>query len=351
VSAQAAALAQEPPNWPQVVAAARGEGGLSIIGPPGTDARDALTVGFQRKYPEIQVEFNGMSSGAIGPKLLAEREAGQYRADLYVGGTGTVFLDLMPVGAVDPILPYLAGPETREQSMWMGGKFDFADNDEKYTIAFLSGVKSPLAYNPSLVSASEFRSYKDLLDPRWRGKMALTDPRTAGPGPATATFFYTTPGLGKEYLRQLFATGVVLSKDDRQILDWVARGQYPLAISPSERQAAEMKAKGVPIELLSGNLLEESTYLSISFGAVTVINRPPHPNAVKLYLDWLLSQEGQTASSKASSLASRRLDVPTDHVNPAMVPQPGVQYQENYKEAYIPVREELAQFLAAELPR
>ncbi len=341
------ATPSQTPAWERVIADAKREGELLILGPPGADAREALVQGFQGRYPEISVDYTGGSGALHVPKLLQERAAGQFRADLYISGTSTIVADLVPAGAIDPIRPFLVGPELQDPSKWTDGRFEFADNAEVSNLVFASNVKSPFAYDPRQVSAADFRSWWDLTDPKWRGRMAMRDPRIAGPGQATATHLFTTPGLGPAYLEALLANGVVLSNDDRQILDWVARGQYPIAIAHSDLLATELKERGVPIEQLSADALREGSYLTPGFASVAAVNQAPHPNAAKLYLNWMLSQEGQTDWTKASGYTSRRLDAPRDHLPEFVIPKPGVELQLNYKEQYIMVRDELEGFLRA----
>jgi iron(III) transport system substrate-binding protein len=348
-SSPSAAPAQA--EWEQTIAAAKREGKLVILGPPGTDPREALTTGFHARYPEIQVEFVGATGAQTAPKVLAERQAGHYLSDIHVGGTTTMLASLGPAGALDPILPYLVGPESRDTSQWLDGKLDFADNDARYNVVYSSAAKAIVIYNSRLVNAGELKSFRDLLDPRWRGKVVVRDPRSAGSGLATGTFFYTTPSLGPDYLRQLFASGVAYSVDDRQVLEWVARGQYPISVGGAERDATEMRKKGLPLSIVDGHDFQEGTYLTSATGSVGILNRAPHPNAVKVYLDWLLSREAQMAWSVASGFPSRRLDVPTDHLEKANIPRPGVQYQENYKEPYVMIKAELDAFFETEIPR
>ena len=101
-------------DWNKTVAAARKEAKVVIFGPPGADVRDAYTVGFQKKYPEIEVDFNGMQGAQVAPKLTAELKAQQYRTDLIVAGTTTALEGLAPVHAIVPMQPFLAGPESRD---------------------------------------------------------------------------------------------------------------------------------------------------------------------------------------------------------------------------------------------
>jgi iron(III) transport system substrate-binding protein len=156
--------------------------------------------------------------------------------------------------------------------------------------------------------------------------------------------------LGPDYIRQLFASGVVFTKDARQLLDWVARGQYPIALGPSELQAAELKSKGVQIELIEGEAMQEGGALTSGFGSLAVVNRAPHPNATRVYLDWVLSKDGQTDWSRSSGYPSRRLDTPTDHLLATLIPRPGVKYREDYYEDHQVRHREVDAFLDTILP-
>ncbi len=340
-------LSSSGASWDQVVQAARGEGQVVVLGPPGSDVKEGLTAAFERAYPGVRVEYSGMTGSQLTPKLLNERQAAQYRSDVYISGTTTVIEDLIPAHAVQPIKPFLVGPDDSDPGKWLGGKFDFADASGEHNLVFTALVKAPFAYNPGLLTAEEIKTYKALLDPKWKGKLAMRDPRAAGPGLATVTFFYVAPGLGKDFVSQLLSSGLVLSNDDRQLMDWVARGQYAVAIAPEETTATEMKKKGITtLELFDPARIQEGAYLTAGFGSLAVIDRAPHPNAAKLYLNFLLSREGQLEWSKASGYFSRRLDVGSDYVlNKASIPKEGATYLETYKEQYVRTKAEVDSFL------
>src|SRR4030095_4410906 len=84
-----AASAPKISEWEKTVAAAKGEGRVVIMGPAGADVRDAFTEGFQKKYPGIRVDYNGMAGAQVAPKLLNELSAGVYRTVFVVFGTIT----------------------------------------------------------------------------------------------------------------------------------------------------------------------------------------------------------------------------------------------------------------------
>ena len=108
----APAPAASDTDWNKTVAAAKKEGKLVIIGTVGADVKDSHTIGFQKKYPEIKVDFIGMSGSTVAPKLLAALKANQYLTDIVVAGTTTVLMSLLPSNALVPLQPYLATLET-----------------------------------------------------------------------------------------------------------------------------------------------------------------------------------------------------------------------------------------------
>jgi len=340
------AAAQATPGWQQkwerVLEEAKKEGVVAVAGPPGADARIALTDGFQKAYPGIAVEYTGATGSLASARLLRERRAKRFLVDVHIGGTTTMLTTLRPEGAMEPLKPALILPSSIDSTKWLKGRLDFSDDEEKYNLVFTSAVKVPLAVNPKLMKDEKIHSFKDLLDPKWAGKIAMRDPTGAGPGLATVTHWYAHPALGPAFIRDLFVKQKMsLSRNDGQLLEWVSRGRYAVVIAPSELAASEMQKKGIKIELVGADQLKEGSYLTAAFGSVALIDSAPHPNAATVYINWLLSREAQIAWSEASGYPSRRLDVPKDKVNALSVPKEGHEYQENYREKYVRMRDDI----------
>jgi iron(III) transport system substrate-binding protein len=197
-----------------------------------------------------------------------------------------------------------------------------------------------------LLSPAEFKSLWNLLDPKWKGKIAMRDPLSAGGGLSVATFWYTHEGLGKDFIQKLFTQQeVVIVRDDRQILDFVAQGKQAIAIGTSHVLTNELIGKGLPLKHLLPDALKEGAYITAGNGTIVVTRTQPHPNALRLYVDYLLSVEGQLEWSRAARSPSLRRDVPKDHVPDNLVPKEGVQYQENHGEPYVKLRQEVTSFL------
>ena len=159
-------------------------------------------------------------------------------------------------------------------------------------------------------------------------------------------------GLGKSFIKQLFTTqDIFMSNEERQIVDFVARGRYPIAIGPSGTLTFQLKAQGLPVELFGSAGLQEGGFVTASNGTISVVKNTPHSSAAKLYLNYLLSNEGQVTWSKASGLASLRRDVPRDHIPEILLPQEGISYQETYREKYVLMRREIVDFINTALQR
>lgn len=338
-------------EWEQTLAAARREGKISIIGSQGSEVRDALVLGFQQKYPDIEVDLTGMSGNQAVPRILNEQAAGQHLTDLYVSGPTGILNSLRPAGGVIPVAPFLTGPDIGPPSAWRGGAFSFADEEARFSLMFSLQAREAFIYNPSQVSPAEFSSWRDLLHPKWKGRIVLRDPRGSGPGLGFAVLWHQDERLGPDFIRQLATQDMIISADDRQIVDWVVRGQYPIAIGASSQVFADFSSRGLQVGTLEGSQLKETTYITPGAGNLAVLANPPHPNAVKVYLNYLLSAEGQLAWSRATNFPSLRRDIPTDHVQQVYVLKDGVSYMGAYSDSYAPKAAEVSAFMETVLRR
>ena len=337
--AQAAAAWQE--EWERVLQAAKKEGTLAMVGPPGADRRDALTETFQKKYG-ISVEYHADPGAGISPRLNAERKAERYLWDVVLTGTTTGLEALIPARVLDPLEPSLILPEVKDLRLWRGGTLEFLDPARQLLVMtpFQRGI---LFINTNSANPKEFKSYKDLLDPKWKGKIVADDPRKSGPGQATFTFFFLHPGLRLDFIRSLGGQGLTLLKDYAQEVNMVGQGRYPVGIGLSDSLAEERVKQGVPMSIVDPRQLKEGSDMSPASGGLSLFNRAPHPNASKIYINWLLSKEGQTIYARATGYISARLDVPTDHAAPWRVPQPGS--VKTYTQEAMDVKKQLAPLL------
>jgi len=315
-----AASAPSAAEWEKVLAAAKKEGTVSVIGPVGENRVDTLKGPFEKKYG-IKVEYTGDSGRSVLPKLTAERKAGKFLWDIAITGTTSTLKVLIPGGMLDPIEPALILPDVKDPKKWRGGGIEYVDPGKRCLIMTLT-QRGTLFVNPKVVKPESITSYKDLLNPKFKGKIVMDDPTSPGPGQATFTFFYLHPDLGPNFIRALAKQEPVLLRDWEQELDGIAREKSLVAVGLYDIFTEERIKAGLPIAILDPRKIKEGSDIGCVDGALTMFNHAPHPNAAKVYINWLLSKEGQTSFVVAVNNISTRLDVPTDQ-SPWRVPIPG----------------------------
>ena len=280
--------------------------------------------------------------------MLTERRVGKYLADIAFTGPSSLWL-LYLAKVLDPINDTFILPEVNDKSKWFQGKHYYVDKEQKYIFAAVGNVDlGAFFYNTKRINPKDFRSFWDFLRPEWKGKMSARDIRTPGPGGVTMRMFYNIPGLGPKFIRRLFGEmDVRLFRDQRQGIDWLATGKYPICIFCNNTRIQMGKAQGLP--LATFGLMKEGAGLIVSGGAISLPNRAPHPNAAKVFINWVLSREGQIAmqSVGGGSTNSRRIDIPKDIVLPARRPQKGVKYVDTENWQRISMKPVLKVFKAA----
>jgi iron(III) transport system substrate-binding protein len=322
---------QARPEWAKVVAAAKREGKLSLF-LYQRDNIEAAVKAFEKTYPEIQLTTASVAAAETGPRIMAERRAGKFLWDACICGPTTPFAVLYPAKALEAIKPALLLPEVLDESKWWGGKHHYMDPEGQHIFVFLGSVEMPnVYYNKNLVDPKEFRSYWDLVNPKWRGKILSLDPRQPGRQRVGARFLYNIPDLGAPFLSRLFTEmDITVSREDRQAMDWLAVGKFPLCIFCGDIEKA--RVQGLPVDEFNTYAWKEgSAIYSGSNGTVALMGNAPHPNAARVFINWLLSREGQTSFQKIMNgpdlvMESMRLDIPKDPIPAARRRASGVNY-------------------------
>jgi iron(III) transport system substrate-binding protein len=311
----------------QLAGEARTEGKVVVWGPPGEAIGKAMTEGFKRAFPSIAIEYSGARGGEQATRIKAERDGGVYSVDVLLNGTTTAINQMKPMKALDPIEPVLVLPEVTDLKNWRGGKLEFSDETTRLNLVFSTMVKAPLVYNPKLVKPGEIDELPKLLDPKWKGKFVINDPLPSGSGNVTFRWIWQVlgPEKAKDYYRRIRANVAVADRDQRRQIEWVAQGKYAFLLAPSDGTLGQLIARGLKLGILP-EFKDYGTYVTASFGSAMLLNRRPHPGAAALFLNWLLTKAGQTAWSKAMEHVSRRLDVPTDHLPPYIIPPPNAKF-------------------------
>ncbi len=308
------ASAQE---WKQVLAAAKREGKVVVAGVTGVSARSVLKDAFQSKYPEIEVDYTGLPGRSITPRIMMERRVGRKLWDIYMGG-GSSSMALKNEGALQNLRPALILPEVKGDKYWNGGvDFSFIDKEKKYLFAF-SGYLQPQAFvNRSSIPSSQLSSTRQLIDPKFKGKIVINDPRRGGPGVTRVTALRLI--YGQEFTKKLLTEqDAVFNRNYRQTAEWVVRGRYPIVVGSSRMHVQEFWSQGLAKDVVT--LPSEAEIMGSGTGHVGLIEGAPHPNAARVYLNWILSKNAQELYAKATATNSRRTDV--EPVHPESFPKP-----------------------------
>jgi len=315
--------------WDDAVRAAEAEGQLTLYG--CCYDYDRILEGFKKKFPKIKVTTVLAPGGQLGARILAERRAEKYLPDVFGAGANTLHDVLYKANALNAIKPALVLPEVLDPAKWLDGEHRYIDPEKSRIFAFAANSQSgQISYNVEAVKPSELKSYWDLLQPKWKGKISSLDPTTTGMG-AALQFFYYHPELGPAYIRKLYGEmQATLSRDSRQMTDWLAAGKFALCIRcTAGGEVAKAKQQGLAIDFLDTENWKEGGSSSAAGGTLGVLHRAPHPNAARVFVNWFLSREGQIAMQKLGrpdAHNSRRIDIAKDDVDPYNRLDPGKKY-------------------------
>ncbi len=308
-------------KWDSLVASAKKEGRVMVyLGESPPDVRTEVTKAFKEKYG-ITVDFLTGRATEVVARLQTEKTGGINVADAIIVGDSNWFNEVRAMKITQPLDPLLILPEINDPSKWRGGKLPMMD-DTRQAVAIATIADQFYTANQEMVKEGEMTTVTDLLKPAWKGKLVMNDPSLSGNGSAWFTFIMVKvlgEGKGKQFMRDLAKQEPVISKDSRQIIEWVARGKYPLAVGASLGIPISFIKQGAPIRLAR---VKDGTVLTTGVGIAMATNYAPHPAAAQLFINWLLSREGGAVWSQAYGYPSTRLDVSTKGFLPEIIPAP-----------------------------
>lgn len=256
-----------------LIEGAKKEATVMIYGTFSRPDQDVLLAAFRKKYPFIQPQLLREGRGAaLADRALAEIRAGRHIVDVMAGGD-TALPPLLKASA----LARYHSPERKYYPK------DYRDEEGYWTAAFV--YEWVFGYNTRLVDRAKLpKSYFDLLDPYWKGKLVL-DP--------LPNFFVRGALItyGEEKAMELFRRIVQHELGFRRgrtlQTQLLAAGEFSASPEQNLATLVKMKGEGAPVDF-------HYIYPSpVSFGPVAVFNTSPHPHAAALFVDFWLSAEGQ----------------------------------------------------------
>jgi len=234
-----------------------------------------LIAAFNKKYPGIEVKYARGDSGPNAIKVMNEARAGRVVGDVFDGIDTAP--PLLKADLVDKFVPSAAD------------KYPLTLRDaEGRWNALIVYFLTP-GINTDLVKKDEIKTPQDLLNPKWKGKIAWSTVPSSGSGVYVGSALQIMgEEKGMEFLRALAKQDIVnVDATNRAILDQVILGQYAIALSIFNHHAVLSEKKGAPVTWLKVDPIPAPTH------SIGLVKNAPHPNAGKLLIDFLLSQEGQ----------------------------------------------------------
>jgi iron(III) transport system substrate-binding protein len=314
--AAALALAAAParaqgsgPEWDALVAAAKKEGEVTMFQSGNPGRRQWLINRWKKDFTDIKIDPTMLVGSAMLHRIKVEREAGKYLWDLSIGGPTSLYPTIRD-GLLDPLLPELVLPEVKDEKVWGGWQGAFYDEDRKYILGVLNDFE-PIWFNAKLVPPAEVKQkgLRILLDPAYKGKAIWTDPRDAGPGQLFAVFLNKVLG-DDDYKRFIVDQKPLLFRAGDQATDAMVRERGVFFLGPvlSDRLRPYEQA-GMKFDMRPLGNDPESGFLGTDGVSIAVFNKRPHPNATRLFVNWILSKEVSRELAEVQRMNSRRSDV------------------------------------------
>jgi ABC-type Fe3+ transport system substrate-binding protein len=262
---RSAALAQ---TQEQLIAAAKSEGKLVLYASAAVQQLQMYIAAFNKRYPFVKTEYFRTDKQKLVTRVLLEEQAKQRLADLVHTSVIETHI-LKKRGALSRYVP----PESATYPS------QYKDPEGYWTSVYASGTL--MGFNSRQLKRAEApKTYDDLLNPRWKNAMGIDSTKIEW-------FAMLSKLKGRAFMEKLAAQNPQVIAGNTNALNLLAAGEFSIMAGVYEYSVDNLKNKGAPVDWIG---LEPVITYTV---AVSLPSQPPHPFAAKLFIDWLLSKEGQ----------------------------------------------------------
>ena len=272
-------------RWNQTLAAAKQEGKVVVVTHTNLYFRDQIQK-FSEKYPDIQVEHVAIRPSEFTPKVVTEQQNGIYGYDLWISPTSNMVETVVPAGGFQDFSPFLILPEVADPKNWRGGKLIWATS-EPLILLHRGNVSGGVWVNRDQAPASEFNNLDQLIDPRFRGRIAMRTPNAPHNASLAMTGFLHAKG--QDFINRLMIDQQpVFIENARLLTQNLIQGRYPIALGVDGETLDNCLREGG-----CKNLEEVRGYEYLLGHGIGALKNAQHPNAAAVFANWFLSKEGQ----------------------------------------------------------
>ncbi len=274
--------------WKAIEDAAAKEGKVTYysLGTVPPASVDKLKAEFAKDYPNVAVEYlNVGNSTQLAARITTEQQAKTYVADVADHSVrSALLLTVAPTDFYAPFLPPAAKDPTVK---WLTDPV--ADPDKKGKIDAALAQFFAIWTNTKMVAAADLP--KNTLDvasnPKWKGQIIMRTPWTSGGG--NHLYVFAEKVYGRDWVTKMQAQNVTFADDQDAALLQVARGEFAIGLGLTGRQGADFIKQGLPVKAVWPN-----DFVITSTQGTQFVNGAPHPNAAKVFINWGLTERGQT---------------------------------------------------------
>lgn len=314
-------------DWDALIREAKREATLFLL-VRGQSGYRRVTNEFQTAFPGIDVQvYTESSASSWLERVRSERRAGRYVYDLGFLHPEAAISEGQKDGFWAPLRPLIFRSDVIDDGAWRGGFASrFLDTRGQFSFGWEYQVQHAYAVDTRVVKDGDITSVRDLLDPKWRGKIITSDPRI-GSG------LYSASNIAKAHGNDAVKTLLVdqqpkITGGGNALIDALVDGSFPIAQGVRAKSLQPYRDRGTAEHIKFLDLPDADHAPGT---ALLVFNNTPHPAAARLFLNWVLTREGQTLMAQQLLTNSARIDVEVHEKDG--VGAPGKPYYEPDREA------------------
>jgi len=267
-----------------LAAGAKKEGEVNLYLSTNLSDADGMIQSFKKKYPFVEVRFFRAGNDKLLNRILTETVAGKFNGDVILISSFEVRVLMQK-----KLLQKYLSPES---SNYPEG---FTDKEGYWTSVY--SIPRVIAYNTKLVRADAApKTYEDLLQLRWKNSFSMSDSAVLW---YTGFLKFSGEEKGRDYMKKLSAQKPIFRDSESIITELLAAGEFPLGLTYSH-QVGTMKRKGAPVDWV-----RTAQPIVTGLKPIALSGKASHPNAGKLFIDFVLSKDGQELIRSFNRISGR----------------------------------------------